>query len=624
MSSREVAAAPVRVTACTDGARYPVPHEPGLDGVRGLAVLAVLAYHLDLPWAGGGFLGVEVFFALSGFLVTQLLVAELRLTGRLDVGAFARARARRLLPALLACVMGTLTVAHLLLPTRATNLRWDALASLAYVQNWQLAFGGMPYSEAFARPSPFLHIWSLSVEGQLYLVWPVLFVSVLTLLSRWTTVALTLALAWLSAVAMAQLYSPDDGGIVYYLTPARASGFLVGAALAIAWCPEAWSRRLPLAVEALLDAAGITALVTILVSFCSASEFDSALYEHGGFLRTGLVTAVLVAAATRGRTSTATLMSCRPIAAAGRRSYGLYLYHWPVFVLGRGLPGPGWLRDTTWLALTLALTEASYRLLETPVRRGGLRTLGRRLGLPRMTASAAFATATGIAVAVALSTATPQVGPPGAGPAGTTVADAAAPAVDGDAGSADQPVAEAAAPTPDPALDRSTPEPTGSAAPAPAGPGAAPTLVVGDSIALGSRDALRTALGGQTTVDAKVGRQFAASPAIVAAWTQGHDGPIVLALGANGTVSPRDVRAVLSSAGQRRVVLIGTAVPRRWKDGNNAVLRDAADRHRGQVAFVDWAALVADHPGVLGPDGVHPGPAGRRLLARAVGEALRT
>ena len=169
--SVEVRTEPVRI-APRGGTRPAVPNAPGLDGLRGLAVLGVLAYHLDLAWAGGGFLGVEVFFTLSGFLITQLLVAELRRSGTVDVGAFVRARARRLLPALVVCVTATVMTYRLMLPADAPSLRWDALASLAYVQNWQLVLGGMPYTEAFARPSPLLHLWSLSVEGQFYLLWP--------------------------------------------------------------------------------------------------------------------------------------------------------------------------------------------------------------------------------------------------------------------------------------------------------------------------------------------------------------------------------------------------------------------------------------------------------------------
>ena len=600
-------------------AEQAVPHAPGLDGVRGLAVAAVLAYHLDLPWAGGGFLGVEVFFTLSGFLITQLVAAELHLTGHVDAGAFVAARARRLLPALLVCVTGTVAAYRVLLPTDVPALRWDALASLTYLQNWRLALGGMPYSESFARPSPLLHVWSLAVEAQLYLLWPVLFVTVLALLSRWTAVVLTLLLAWLSAAAMALIYSPDGGGLAYYVTPARASGFLVGAALALAWAPDAWVRRLPRPVDALLDAAGLAALVILVVGFATVSEFDAALYENAGFLRTGAAAAVLVMAATRGDGLVAALLATRTLGGVGRRSYGLYLYHWPVFVLGRDLPGGAF----ACLVLTAALAEASYRWLETPIRRGGLRRVVRRLRIPSPASpSAILVTGTALAVSVVLGTSpvTGVASPAAAGP------ELVGPAFAATGGT--PPGVEPAARADLVAVD-TPPDPEPVAVPAPADPPrrpavadtTGPALVVGDSIALGSATAFRTALGPATTVDAKVGRQFAAGPAIVARWAGSHDGPVVVALGANGTVGRRDLEAVVSATGTRRVVLVGVAVPRRWRDGNNAVLREAAARHP-QVAFVDWAALVASNPGILGPDGVHPGPRGRALLAAAVTAAL--
>ena len=148
-------------------------------------------------------------------------------------------------------------------------------------------------------------------------------------------------------------------------------------------------------------------------------------------------------------------------------------------------------------------------------------------------------------------------------------------------------------------------------------------LVIGDSIALSSADALRAALGPATTIDARVGRQFAAAPAIVASWAARHDGPIVVELGANGTVEPEDVDALVGVAGMRRIVLVGVDVPRRWQESNNVVLREAAGRYAPQVVFVDWLDLVAANPGTLGPDGVHPGLRGRTLLAGAVASAVQ-
>jgi peptidoglycan/LPS O-acetylase OafA/YrhL len=661
-------------------------------------MLAVLGYHLDLAWTGGGFLGVEVFFTLSGFLITQLLLDELTQTGRVDAWAFTKARARRLLPALIACVLATLALFAWLVP--AAGLRADGLAALLYVQNWHLVLAGLPYAEAFARPSPLLHLWSLSVEGQLYLLWPLLLVGVLALARRCTAVLVTILLAFASALLMALRYDPDGGSLAYYATDARASGFLVGAALAWVWRPPVWSRPLPRTARWGIDAAGILALVMLVVGFVTVSEFDAGLYLRGGFLWVGMLTAVLMVAATRGSGVLAALLSRPLIVAVGRRSYGLYLYHWPVFVLGRELPLPRLTINVLGVLVTVAVAEASYRWIETPVRRGGLAALMGRLGLSRPAAVVAFGAAMSALLATVVALSGPsdaagddpatavaansagaaadlsgggQAGAPGsstcaatsgmAGP-GVPAGQAARPGVPaGQAARPGVPAGQAAGPgvaaatgagggasgvggaagqacgavVPDvvvpgvvagaavgsngPGGAAGAPQPV-PATPNPGGPrgAAGPALVVGDSIALGSADSLRHALGARTTVDAKVGRQFSAAPGIVAAWAALNDGPIVIDLGANGTVAADDVAAVLAAAGERRVVLVGVHVPRRWQDGNNNALRAAAAAHPG-AAFVDWDALVEANPGVLGPDGVHLGAAGRTLLATAIAAA---
>ena len=590
-----------------------VPNAPGLDGVRGIAVVAVLAYHMDLAWTGGGFLGVEVFFALSGFLITQLIVDELSRTGRVDAWAFTKARARRLLPALVTCVVATLALFAWLAP--AAGLRADGLASLLYVQNWHLVVAGLPYSEAFARPSPLLHLWSLSVEGQLYLLWPLLLVGVLAMARRSTALLVTVLLAFASALLMALRYDPDGGSLAYYATDARASGFLVGAALAWVWRPSAWSAPLPRVARWGIDVAGIAALVTLVVGFVAVTEFDAGLYTQGGFLRVGLLAAVLIVAATRSRGVVGELLSRPPVVAVGRRSYGLYLYHWPIFVLGRELPLPLWKINLLGLLVTVAVAEASYRWIETPVRRGGLGALMRRLPRPAAVVAVGASTAALLATVITLTApaaSTEVVPDSGASASLAQAPDPAAPAAGAQAGPAGCPAAGAGgAAACGPAVG------VGPAV-APAAPtagGAGPALVVGDSIALGSADSLRQALGAGTVVDAKVGRQFSAAPAIVGRWPGA--GPVVVDLGANGTVQAADIDAVIDAAGDRRVVLVGVHVPRRWQDGNNDVLRAEAAAHP-TVEFVDWNALVGAHPGTLGPDGVHPGVAGRTLLANAV------
>lgn len=564
--------------------RFSLPHMPGLDGIRGLAVLAVLAYHLDLVWAGGGFLGVEVFFTLSGFLITQLLVGELRSRGRVGLVAFARARARRLVPALGVCVVATALGYRLLLPAEADGLRDDALSSLLYLQNWHLVFEGVPYGADQARTAPFLHLWSLAVEVQLYLCWALLVVVLVGRVRRGTAIRVTLGLAGASAVAMALRYSPDgsaDGGSpAYYATDTRASGFLLGAALALAWTPREWTAPLQRPVAAVLDITGFVALVLLGVELARDSEFDPALYQQGGFLRIGLLVVALIVAATRKGGLLRVVLAGRMLTWVGRRSYGLYIYHWPVFALVRGAPDQGWVPDVVALAVTFAVAEVSYRWLETPIRRGWIRAGVQRLGLRRhhVVLGTLWAAVTVVALTVAATS-----------PWAATQAQAApaAPAV-------------------------------------PTGPATGHTLVIGDSIAMGATDALRATLGPDTTtMAAAVGRQFAAAPPIVVDWAAQDGGPIVVELGANGTIQPHDVDAVVSAAGGRRVVLVGVAVSRRWREGNNTVLRAAAARHAPSVVFVDWAALVAGHPGSIGPDRVHPTDQGRLLLSNAILDALR-
>jgi peptidoglycan/LPS O-acetylase OafA/YrhL len=601
VADREAVRPPGRHRADTRTPPPPVPHAPGLDGLRALAVVAVLGYHLDLAWLGGGFLGVEVFFTLSGFLITQLLVAELGRSGRVDVAAFALARAKRLVPALVVCLAATVAAWRLLRPADAPDLRPDALAALFYAQNWHLLLAGVPYGEVFTRPSPLLHLWSLAVEGQLYVLWPVLFVGLLAARRRGWSALAALGLAGLSAALMALQYDPDTSGPAYYATDSRASGFLLGAAVALVWAPSLWSRRLVPAVRDLVDVAGLLAVVVLVVGFVRVSEFDDQLYRHGGFLRVGAVTAVVLVGATRRDTLVSRLLAGRVAVWVGRRSYGIYLYHWPIFVLTRTDADPPML-DLARLALTLVVAQVSYRWWEMPVRRA------RWLAGPRHRAVVPVAGGLVAAMVVGLVV--------GTSPTAAT-SPAPSPAASG-APLVDMPVPPDPAPTPWP-----TPSPAPSASSTPAtDPPVGPVLVVGDSIALGAADALRAALGPGALVDAEVGRQFSAGVRIVAGWAATHPGPVVVDLGANGSVQPRDVAAVLDAAGGRRVVLVGTAAARRWKDSNNAVLGGAAARNPPEVVFVDWAAVVAGHPGAVGPDGVHPTPAGRRLLASAVAAAL--
>ena len=367
-----------------------LPYIPGLDGLRALAVIAVLLYHAGLP-IFGGFLGVESFFVVSGFLITALLLVEWGHHGRIDLPAFWLRRARRLLPALFFMLAGTLIFASLGPRGVSASLRDDTLAALAYVMNWRLIWSGQPYFDPLVRPPLLQHLWSLAVEEQFYLLWPALFVAGMRWLRRGGLLVMTLAAVVGSTLLMAWLdRSGADVSRIYYGTDTRAAGVLLGAALALVWTPgrvpAAASRRL----GTLLDGAGTLALAGLIAGFISVSNQHPLLYR-GGFALIATATALVIAALTHPQARLLPrLLAWSPLPAIGLRSYGLYLWHWPVFMVTRPyidvpLDGPPLL--ALRLAIVAALVELSYRYVELPARRGAIERAWRRFwgagGVPR-------------------------------------------------------------------------------------------------------------------------------------------------------------------------------------------------------------------------------------------------
>ncbi len=368
--STETTVAPVK----SSGRSARLPYSPALDGLRALAVIAVLIYHAGLHWLPGGFLGVEIFFTISGYLITSLLLSEWRETGRINLGQFWLRRGRRLLPALFLVIVCSLVFAVLFLPDEVAKLRADALASFAYVINWYLIFSQQSYFEAVGRPSLLRHLWSLAVEEQFYLIWPLIFVLTMTRFRKRTVLVGVAVAALISMALMAVLYAPGaDPSRVYYGTDTRASGILIGVALAFIWTPgKSQGRRID---KLPFDLIGVLAFGALLACCLLISEFDDFLYR-GGFILTALSTAVLIAAVVhpRGKRLAAVLGSSA-LVWIGLRSYGIYLWHWPVFMLTRpqldvSLDGPALL--AVRLGLTMALAVLSYHLLETPIRTGAL------------------------------------------------------------------------------------------------------------------------------------------------------------------------------------------------------------------------------------------------------------
>ena len=351
-----------------------LPYMPGLDGLRALAVVAVIAYHSEIESVPGGFLGVEIFFVISGYLITALLLEEFNLNSAINLRQFWGRRARRLLPALLLYIGGAVAFAYSMaddvVPTKG-----EVLSTLGYVYNWFGIFQEISYTDVFERKNFFHHLWSLAVEEQFYLLWPILLLCLQRYISRRITISLLVLGIMSSAFLMWTMYQPfEDPLRVYYGTDTRASGLLIGALLAYIWRP--WnaekSELFPKGKDALLPV-GLGALGILIWANMHYTLLmpDADQLFRGGFLITSIVTAVVIACVVTPNSNLNSILGLAPFVWVGKRSYGLYLWHWPVFQLTRervDVDINGWELFAVRMFVTLVLVEISYQCIERPIR----------------------------------------------------------------------------------------------------------------------------------------------------------------------------------------------------------------------------------------------------------------
>jgi peptidoglycan/LPS O-acetylase OafA/YrhL len=360
---------------------------PGLDGLRAIAVLGVVLYHLKFGWAEGGLLGVGVFFTLSGYLITDILLNQVN-HGGIRLKSFWLARARRLLPALFLMLIVVMAWVTTIGPHQPSDFRMAELSAVGYFNNWWLTLHDVSYFARFAPPSPLNHLWSLSVEEQFYIVWPFLLAAALRLVPearrkpgpRPRLAAVTLVAALGSGILMAILYHPSlDPSRVYYGTDTRALELLVGAALAMVWPSRRLTGRVTPQARRTIDAAGLAGLIVIGLMFWRSNEFSPFLYR-GGFALLALGTALSVAAFAHPASRLGPIVGCKPMQWIGERSYGIYLWTLPIIVLTspQGVHGPNLLRGILQVAAIMAVAELSWRYVENPIRHGALSRLWKR------------------------------------------------------------------------------------------------------------------------------------------------------------------------------------------------------------------------------------------------------
>ncbi len=697
--------------AVTDRAHISrVPYLPGLDGMRALAVVAVMVYHANSDWLPGGFLGVEMFFVISGYLITLLLISERERNYRISLGQFWMRRARRLLPALY--VMMALVVAWTAVFKYEAlgQLRGDVVAGLTYVSNWYQIFTGLGYTAA-GDFAPLRHLWSLAVEEQFYLIWPIVMI---VLLGRSGTRRVADVSRWLFlgalviTVIVAVLYYPGpiaepsvtpdaywwigDRPIakidtLYLSTFTRLGGLMLGSAFAMVWRPHAIVRGPLRSKGRLFDVGALVAVVGIgylcwTTYLATPSGADPFLFR-GGFFLVDVATIAIIAAITHRRAATNRILGNAVLLWIGLRSYGLYLYHWPIYQMIRGVAGNklSFAQFVLAMAITVVVTELSFRLIERPVRSGEFgawwrRVRARRDRRPRLALAGATAMVTVVAVglgavlwaaplrqneiAEALDAGdefttdlaavddVPTATVPTATVPTSSVAVATTPASatdHDDAATPDSGVApgdaadtQAAETTPASTVPPTTAPPTTAAplatpdvvaslagvAPLTIPPTAAgfPLVALGDSVMLGAAEELQ-ARGFQ--VDAVQSRQMKSFvPTMAAMRDNGVFGSVVVVhLGTNGGFTQETLDSMLATLADVPVVLLVTGkADRGWIAGNNDLLRAVPATHPN-VTVLDWQAVSQACEGrCFYDDGIHLTQTGQNFYADMVGTVL--
>ena len=564
---------------------------PAIDGLRAVAVIAVMLYHLGFKWIPGGFLGVDLFFVISGYVITRLLLDSIQRSGGLDLRAFYVARVRRLLPPLVFMIITTTVVVGLWAPDTMRRFLGDTPFALFGGMNWWLVFRHTDYFEAIGRPPLLQHTWSLGVEAQFYLLWPLILLLVLKYFGKNKIPGAALLIAAFSGIALLVVSLQVDAASasqvshVYFGTDTHSIGLFLGAALAVSWIPQNLQETVSKKAQDFIDGIGVVGLLGIIACFLFVDETDPTLYKLA-FPLAGIFGCAIITSIVHPASLFAPILSSKPFVWIGERSYAIYLWHWVVFQVTRpnyDLDGSEWALYALRILIVFALADISLRLVELPVRTGlidywfkGMKyrtkrvQLRQKAGVILLVLSVATLTATAATSAIA---------------------------------KGDRQLAE---------LKEQLEQPTTTPEIKEGG-----LWVTGDSVILGIRFELdsRQHIG---LINARVGRQAPELLEVIQHDKLNMQGStIVLNLGNNNKLTEEQVAAIFEAiADQPKIVVVNTAVPRGWRDENNALIAQYAAQYGAQL--VDWAAVSDGHPEYFGPDGVHLVPAGVRAYVDAI------
>ena len=572
-----------------------IRHVPAIDGLRAVAVIAVILYHLDFSWIPGGFLGVDLFFVISGYVITRLLLDSMQRSGGLDLRAFYAARFRRLLPPLLFMIFVTTIIVGFWAPDTMRRFLGDAPFAIFGAMNWWLIFRETDYFESIGRPALLQHTWSLGVEAQFYVVWPLILLLVLRYFGKKRIPFAALLIAITSGITLLIVSLQVDGSDaskvshVYFGTDTHSIGLFLGAALAVSWIPQNLQETVSRRAQDFIDGIGVFGFLGIIAAFLFIDASDPTLYKIA-FPLAGIFGVAILISIVHPASRFAPILSSKPFIWIGERSYAIYLWHWVIFQITRpeyDLEGSTWALYALRVLLVFALADISLRLVELPVRTGlidywfkGMKYRTKRVQIRQKI------TVLLIVVFIAASS--------------STVAVRAIATGDAQLNEIKKQIEQPFIP---PTLDEGG------------------LWVTGDSVILGIRSELDL-VENIGLINARVGRQASELlEEIRRDKEKMSDATVIFNLGNNNKLTEEQVSLIFQElADQPRIIVVNAAVPRAWLEDNNALIKKYADLYSANL--VDWASISAEHPEYFAPDGVHLVPAGVRAYVDAISTLL--
>jgi peptidoglycan/LPS O-acetylase OafA/YrhL len=562
-----------------------IQYIPAIDGLRALAVIAVMFYHLGFSWIPGGFLGVDLFFVISGYVITRLLLDSIAQSGGLDLRGFYLARARRLLPALLFTVITTTIAIGIWAPDTIKRFLTDIPFALTGTMNWWLVAREQDYFESIGRPPLLQHTWSLAVEAQFYLVWPLILYFILKKLGKNRIPFAALLIAAASGITLLivslslDASNSSDVSHIYFGTDTHSIGLFLGAALAVSWIPQNFTTTLTKQAQNFIDGVGVFGFIGILATFLFIDESDPTLYKIA-FPLAAIFGAAIIMSVVHPASRFAPILENPVLLWIGQRSYAIYLWHWIIFQVTRptvDLAGQTWALYSLRILIVFALADISLRYVEIPIRRGALKYwlkgLKYRTKKERSRQTRFFISIFVLVLALSSVVSVRAI----------SIGNEQRVAIEESLNSSEV------------------------SAPSPSTEG---IWLTGDSVILGIRTSLNE-VAPVSLINARIGRQ---APELLDVMkrdiAQAGDSPVIFNLGNNGLLQEEVVREIFELVkSQSSIIVVNTAVPRPWRDSNNSLVKQIASQY-SNVRVIDWNSISEGRPEYFAPDGVHLVPAG--------------